>query len=204
MWVLSLPEPPHDVLLDLSAASQDLVARLQASTETCDRLVRLRDAVADGRLVHGDLRWDNCLSVAQPRSTRRTRVLLIDWELAGRGAPAFDVGAVLAEYIRTWVESIPIVEPSDPGRLAFRARRPLSRMQPAITAFWSAYRRFSPRPPMLRAVVELAAVRVLQTAVERAQALPALTPHVITLVQVADNILRQPEDAALGLLGLHE
>jgi Ser/Thr protein kinase RdoA (MazF antagonist) len=202
MWGLSLPEPPHERLLDLSAGAQDLVARLQASSSTCDRLRELRDGANDDELVHGDLRWDNCLVVAAPGSRRRTRVLLIDWELAGRGPAAFDIGTVLAEYLRVWVGSIPIVAPSDPGRLASQARHPLWRMQPAIEAFWSGYRRANPRAPTLRRVIELAAVHVLQTAVERAQGLTAPSAHVVTLVQLADNLLREPEDAALSLLGL--
>jgi Ser/Thr protein kinase RdoA (MazF antagonist) len=202
MWGLSLPEPPYERLLDLSAGAQDLVARLQASPSTCDRLLELRDGAGDDELVHGDLRWDNCLAVAAPGSRRRTRVLLIDWELAGRGPAAFDVGAVLAEYLRVWVGSIPIVAPRDPGRLASQARYPLWRMQPAIDAFWSGYRMANPRPPTLRRVIELAAVHLLQTAVERAQGLAVPSAHVVTLLQLADNLLREPEDAALSLLGL--
>jgi hypothetical protein len=78
-------------------------------------------------------------------------------------------------------------------------------MQPAIEAFWSAYAAAAPPGrPALRAVVELAAVRLLQTAVERAQGLSAPTAHVITLLQLADNLLRRPEEAALTLLGLRE
>ena len=202
MWGLSLPEPPHELLLDLSAGAQDLVARLQASRELCGRLDELRDACSDGALVHGDLRWDNCLAVPAPGSRRRTRVLLVDWELAGPGAAGFDVGTVFAEYLRYWVGSIPIVEPADPGRLVAHARHPLSRMQPAIQAFWSAYGLANPRQPTLRRVIELAAVRLLQTAVEGAQGLVTPSAHVMTLVQLADNMLRHPEDAALNLLGL--
>jgi aminoglycoside phosphotransferase (APT) family kinase protein len=204
MWGLSLPEPSHELLLDLSAGARDLVARLQGSHTLCDRLNELREVGSDGALVHGDLRWDNCLAVTAPGSRRRTRVLLIDWELAGRGAAGFDVGTVLAEYLRVWVGSIPIVEPSDPGRLVARARHPLGRMQPAMQALWSAYRLASPRRPTLRRVIELAAVRVLQTAVEHAQGLAEPSAHVVTLVQLADNMLREPDDAALWLLGLHE
>jgi Ser/Thr protein kinase RdoA (MazF antagonist) len=202
MWGLSLPEPSYELLLDLSAGARDLVGRLQASRELCRRLEELRDAGSDGALVHGDLRWDNCLALAAPGSRRRTRVLLVDWELAGPGAAGFDVGTVLAEYLRVWVGSIPIVEPGDPGRLVALARHPLRRMQPAMEAFWSAYRLASWRPPTLRRVVELAAVRLLQTAVERAQGLATPSAHVVTLVQVADNMLRHPEDAAANLLGL--
>ena len=108
MWGLSLPEPPQELLLDLSSGSQDLVARLQSSHALCSRLDELRDARSDGALVHGDLRWENCLAVPPPGSLRRTRVLLIDWELAGPGAAGFDVGTVFAEYLRYWVGSIPI------------------------------------------------------------------------------------------------
>jgi Ser/Thr protein kinase RdoA (MazF antagonist) len=204
MWGLSLPEPPHELLLDLSAGAQDLVARLQAGHALCERLDELRHADSDRTLVHGDLRWDNCLAVSAPGSRRRTRLLLVDWELAGPGIAAFDVGTVLAEYLRSWVGSIPIVEPGHPDRLVGRASHPLLGMQPAIHAFWSAYAHANPRRPTLQQVIELTAVRVLQTAVEAAQGLAKSSAHVVTLVQLADNMLRHPDDAALNLLGLRE
>lgn len=204
MWALSLPEPPHELVLDLSAAAQDLVARIQASDRLCRRLDELRSTPDDDVLVHGDLRWANCLALAAAGSERRTRLVLVDWELAGPGAAAFDVGTVLAEYLSVWIGSIPIGDPRDPGRLVARARHPLERMRPAIHDFWSAYRVANPLGPTLRRVVELGAVRLLQAAVEHAQDLVVPTAHVVTLVQLADNMLRDPEDAALTLLGLRE
>ena len=51
-------------------------------------------------------------------------------------------------------------------------------------------------------VLELAAVRLLQTAVERAQVLAAPTAHLVTLLQLAENVLFEPEKAANTLLGL--
>ena len=204
MWGMSLPEPSHELLLDLSAGAQDLVARVQANRAVCDRLAELRDAVSDRTLVHGDLRWENCLAVAAPGSRRRTRVLLVDWEFAGSGAAGFDVGTVLAEYLRAWVGSIPIVVPDDPGRLVERAGHPLRLMLPAMQGLWSAYRLARPRRPALRRVIELAAVRLLQIAVERAQGLATPSAHVVTVVQLADNMLRHPDSAAHRLLGLRE
>jgi Ser/Thr protein kinase RdoA (MazF antagonist) len=202
MWGLSLPEPPLELLLRLSAGAQDLVARVQASRTMCDRLGELRESDSGRRLVHGDLRWENCLTIAAATSERRTRVLLVDWELAGAGAAGFDVGTVLAEYLCAWVGSVPIVDPADPGRLVARARYPLRRMRPALNDFWAAYQRFNPESPTLRRVVQLAAVRIIQTAVERAQGLVIPSAHVVTLLQLADNLLQNPEDAALGLVGL--
>jgi aminoglycoside phosphotransferase (APT) family kinase protein len=202
IWGLLLPEPPHDLVLDLSAGAQDLLARIQASAALCERLEALRDAEAPRALIHGDLRWENCLALPAPGSRRRTRALLVDWELADAADPAFDVGSVLAEYLRVWVGSIPIVDPVDPGRLLHSARHPLRHMQPAMRAFWSAYAGASPDPPSVRRVVELAGVRLLQTAIERARGLTTASAHVVTLVQLADNLLRRPGDAAVDLLGL--
>jgi len=204
MWALQFAEPPYELVLDLSIGAQDLVARLQANAAMIERLTGLRDDDHEDAFVHGDLRWDNCLAVAVPGSRRRTRTFVVDWELAGRGEAALDVGTVLAEYLSAWVGSIPIVDAAAPGRLLSHARYPLRRMQPAIDAFLSAYRRATGTPPTLRRTMELAAVRLLQTAVERAQVLTAPSARLVTLVQLAENILLEPENAARTLLGLRE
>jgi Ser/Thr protein kinase RdoA (MazF antagonist) len=204
MWGLSLPEPPLELLLDLSAGAQDLVARLQASHAACDRLESLRNGGSDDAFVHGDLRWDNCLVAPPTGSRRRTRVLLVDWELAGPGCAGFDVGTVFGEYLRSWAWSIPIVDPGDPGRLAAQARHPLRRMQPAVHAFWSAYGLASANRPTLELATAMAALHLLQAAVEHTQELPTVSAHAVTLLQLADNMLRNPDEAALNLLGLRE
>jgi aminoglycoside phosphotransferase (APT) family kinase protein len=204
LWGLSLPEPPLERLRDMSAGALDLLALVQDSRELCDRLRRLHDDAGDDAFVHGDLRWDNCMALPAPGSRRRTRVLLIDWELAGRGRRAEDLGTALGEYLRLWVGSVPIVNASDPGRLVGRARHPLDRLQPAMRALWAGYRCVSTRPVALRRVTEMAGVRLLQAAMEYAQGLVTVTAEVLTLLQVADNVLRTPDAAAWGLLGLHE
>lgn len=203
-WGLTLTEPSHQLMLGLSSAAQDLVARLQANPEMTQRLERVRDTGGDDSFVHGDLRWDNCLAVASPGSRRRTRVLLVDWELAGRGESALDVGSVLAEYLCAWVGSIPIVDMTDPSRLLSHARYPLGHMLKAIDVFWSAYRGATESPPTLRRVMEMAAVRVLETAIEYAQMISTPSAQLVTLLQLADNVLQQPERAALVLVGLRE
>jgi Ser/Thr protein kinase RdoA (MazF antagonist) len=201
-WPLLLDEPPHALVVGFSFAAQDLVARIQGSDYLCGRLAELRAATREDAIVHGDLRWENCLSLPAPGSVRRTRLLLADWEAAGRGDPALDVGSVLAEYLRAWVGSIPIVAPADPGRLVAQARLPLAAMRPAIEAFWDAYRAEYPLP--LQPAIEMTAVRLVQAAIEVAQGLAATTAHVVTLLQLADNMLRRPDVAAEQLLGLAE
>jgi aminoglycoside phosphotransferase (APT) family kinase protein len=204
LWGLSLPEPPHELLLDLSAAALDLLSRLQAHQFVCRRLRELRDAISADAFVHGDLRWENCMLVAAPGARRHTRVLLVDWELSGRGPAGFDLGTALAEYLSAWVGSIPMPDPRDPSRFVDHAGHPLASMRPAIYALWTTYRSARARPPALAQVVELAAVRLLQAALERARHSGELSAHAVVLAQVAAHLLSDPEGTALALLGLHE
>ncbi len=71
-------------------------------------------------LVHGDLRWDNCLL---DRTTGE--VVLVDWECAARGDPAWDLGCAVAEH---FVQGplAPGAWCDDPGALAESALRELT------------------------------------------------------------------------------
>jgi hypothetical protein len=51
-------------------------------------------------------------------------------------------------------------------------------------------------------VVELTAVPLLEAAIERAQPQRAPSAQVMTLLNLAENMLRYPDDAAQSLLGL--
>jgi aminoglycoside phosphotransferase (APT) family kinase protein len=204
LWGLTLPEPSYELVLELSAAAVDLLVRVQASDFLCERLRRIQDVTAADGLVHGDLRWENCLAVAPPGGRRRTRVLLVDWELAGFGPAGFDVGTLLAGYLGKWVASIPMPDPRDPSRFVDHARHPLVAMRPAIHAFWAAYRSARRRPPELAEVVELAGVRLLQTALEHAGQTHELSAHAVATTQLAAHLLHDPAAAALALLGLRE
>jgi aminoglycoside phosphotransferase (APT) family kinase protein len=204
LWGLTLPEPPHELLLDLSAAALDLLGRLQDQELLCARLRELHGAISSDAIVHGDLRWDNCMAVAAPGARRRTRVLLVDWELSGRGPAGFDIGTALAEYVSAWVGSIPMPDPRDPSRFVDHARYPVASMRPAIRTLWTAYRSARDRPPALAQVVQLAGVRLLQAALERARHSDELSAHAVVLAQVAAHLLSDPEGTALALLGLHE
>jgi hypothetical protein len=199
---LLLPEPPFELLANSSQGAREVLAHIQADGDLRGRLEELLTADAQGALVHGDLRWENCLTLPAPAAKRRTRLLLVDWELAGRGDPTLDVAAVIASYLQVWFRSIPIVERVAPARLLVHAERPLRSLRPAIQAFWSGYSSSSPSPPQLRRVVELAAVPLLEAAIERAQPQRAPSAQVMTLLDLAGNMLRYPSDAAAGLLEL--
>ena len=78
-------------------------------------------------LVHGDLKWDNCLVDA---TASATSVRVIDWELAGRGDPAWDLACAIADAVMLvrWSDPQAELEPVP------------SRARDAIQAFGRGYR----------------------------------------------------------------
>jgi len=189
MW--GLPEPPLDEVRDFSDGALELLMLLQSSSALCDRLRRLGAEAGEAAFAHGEPRWANCLAVAAPGSRRHTRALLIDWERAGRGDAAADLGTVLGEYLGVWAAN------------PLGARWPsLERLKPAMRAFWDGYRRSGAPAAERERVAGWAAVRLLHLALQRAHAAQTATGRPRLLLQLADNILATPGDAAGSLMGM--
>jgi len=89
-WVLALHRPPLEALSYLSAASIDLVLAIQSDEPLCRALDALREGWQARALVHRDVKRANCIA-------HRGQIALVDWEMAGWGDPAVDIGSALAE-----------------------------------------------------------------------------------------------------------
>jgi len=205
-FALRVHEPDWEAISDMSAAAIELTRIIQSSDELCTRLDDLLSSWSEESVIHGDVRWDNCIAVRDAGTHGWTRLRLIDWEHSAPGDPSLDIGAFLGEYLRAWLQSIPIVDPEDPGRLLGNARLPLRRMRPALRAFWDAYTRHRRSCPgelgrRLHRATLFAASSVLMVALEQAQTLAELRPGVLGLVRLSENILRRPDEAADHLLG---
>jgi aminoglycoside phosphotransferase (APT) family kinase protein len=206
-WILRWHHPDLEAVHTLSAASVELIRIVQRSDDLWTELDELLASWRAESVIHGDVRWDNCLALRGPGSNRRTRLHLIDWELSGTGDPALDIGAFFGEYLRAWLQSIPIADPREPGLLLGHARLPLRRMQPAVRSFWDAYARNRGLPALelsrtLRRATRFAAARLLGAAIEEAQTLFELRGSVLYALQLSLNILRRPDEATAHLLGL--
>ncbi len=185
-WVLSLHRPRLDALRYLSAASIELIKAIQRDAPFARGLDDLREDWRVEALVHRDVKWANCI-VARPGAIK-----LVDWEMAGWGDPALDVGSAFGEFLG-W-------------RLRSGGDRRAAR-EPAIAAFWRAYasaRRIDSegaRELLVRAV-PYSAARLVQSAYEKTQETGLLSERVARGLALARDILLAPRAAADELLGI--
>jgi hypothetical protein len=204
-WVLWLHRPDARLFRDVSSAGLELIRIVQGAAGFSDGFERLRQTCRIGALVHGDVKWDNCLVTSSTNG--REELKLIDWEVASAGDPCWDIGSALSHYLSAWLFSIPVTGAVPAERFPELAVFPLDSMKPALRACWLAYVEAralygpSSMAVLLRAV-QLMGARLVQTAFEAAQMVQQLTSPLILHLQLALNILLRPEEAATQLLGL--
>ena len=204
-WVLTLHRPGAGLFRDVSAAGLEFIRVIQGAPGLAEALERIRDRWRPECLIHGDVKWENCLVELDENGGEKLR--LIDWEGAARGDPCWDIGSALSPYLSCWLFSIPVTGRVPPERFPELAGYSLDAMKPALAACWTAYVEArglcaeSATDLLLRAV-EFAGVRLVQTAFEAAQMMHQLTSSLVLHLQLALNILQRPEEAAVQLLGL--
>lgn len=200
--VLTAHRPGLVLLRDFSAASIDLVRMIQAHPEVIEQLEKLRAAWRPEAFIHHDARWDNVLV-----GPRANTITLIDWETAAVGDPAWDVGAVLADYVSQWLLSIPSSGNAPPEQVLHLARRPLNTFHPAMSALWLAYQHHSglsgeQSHNMLKRVTKFTGLKLLQSGIEQVQSAPRWTVAALCQLQVGTNLMARPTEGSRQLLKL--
>jgi hypothetical protein len=205
-WILSVHQQAAQSFNAISAGNSQMLAVIRQYPDYQRHLDVLRDLWRVDSLIHGDMKWDNCLvepSFGQPEAGR---LRIVDWELADFGDAAWDVGAIFQAYVSFWILSIPFSMETPVNLLAERARYPLKSMHPALQAFWQSYQTGgSPEadwPGFLERSVKYAAARMIQTVYEHMYQAPQLTSSALALLQVSLNMLHRPTEARQHLLGL--
>jgi hypothetical protein len=204
-WILRAHRPRPAALRDASPAELEVVKLLQHSPPIRDGLDSLAADWGPRAFIHGDFRWENCV-VADARGVRPL-VRIVDFESASAGDPALDVGAALAEYIRSWLSSMPVEPASSAGQLRDGAIRPVEEMRPEIAALWRAYaeRRGlddAEREAMLARCMDFAAVRLIATAFEETGEVERLPSGAGRAVQLAESLFAWPWHASAQLIGV--
>jgi thiamine kinase-like enzyme len=206
-WILSAHQHGANLFSALSGGNAQLLQIVQSYPDFQRTLDELRADWCADWLMHGDVKWDNCVVYRAPAENGALAHKVVDWELADIGDACWDVGALLQAYISFWVMSMRIGGQMLPAQFASTAQYPIEAMQPSARAFWQAYvearelERTAARALLIRSM-KYGAARMIQTAYESMQYSPQISPNALALLQVSFNILREPKDAVTHLLGL--
>ena len=147
-------------------------------------------------LIHGDIKWDNCLRL---NSNVDGEIRLVDWEIADVGDPAWDIGSAFQSYLAHWLFSRSTSSPPAPN-----FDHGFTLMQPAMRGFWDTYVRVSETKEaqaLLDRSISFAAARLIQTAYESLHAANGVTPHSLSFLQLASQLLNEAEEAHRTILG---
>jgi Ser/Thr protein kinase RdoA (MazF antagonist) len=206
--ILRIHRPSIDWLADISAGGYQIVRILQSRRRLMRRLDKLSGAWTPNTLIHGDVRADNILVVPSERGSVQLR--LVDWELVQYGDPAWDLAGAFQDLLLFWISTIPHLPEtmnSDFELLTAQARYPLATIQAALRALWRGYRETADMGPasmnvVLWRAVQFSSVRLIQAALEATQGSAPLSSKAVLLLQIASNILDDPETAQLRLFGI--
>ena len=205
-WILNIMHHNPSHLGPVSGGNTEMLEILSAHPEFGAALDAVRGGWRAEALVHGDLKWENCM-VLPGGDPDAPALKIVDWELADFGDPCWDVGSIFQSYLTCWILSIPEPDQAHPSLLPERARFPLEGMQPSMNAFWDAYVGTLGADPRaaaerLKRSILYAAARMLQTAWEWTAYAPEVSPAILCLLQVAMNVLTRPDEAVVHLLGI--
>jgi thiamine kinase-like enzyme len=160
-------------------------------------------------LTHNDLHLNNILLHSHWQQLDECLIRLIDWEACAWGDPAFDLGTLLASYIKIWLSSL-VIDPSLKLEESLHlAIIPLEVIQPSILAVIRAYLHSFPtildyRQDFILRVIQftgLALTHHIQNTIEYHKYFD--NSH-LYMLEVAKSLLIMPEQAVLTIFGSSE
>ncbi len=184
-WALSL----HQITPTFGQPGSQLQTLLLSYPEFGEALDTMRNGWRVNSVIHGDMKFDNCLAV-EAGGTRTLKI--IDWELADLGDELWDVAGIVQNYL-FW--SAVSAQATADG--AWSVGMPFETLLPAMRTFWNAWVAARELPDAeagvsLERCASYAAARLLQSTMEMLMVSPAMSQQVALLLQTSLNVLRSP------------
>lgn len=175
------------------------IAQLNTTFESC--CLMHNDLKLNNILLHNE--WEQVLLEAEQSSNI---VRLIDWESCTWGDPAYDLGTIIASYLKIWLESLAISTAIDVESALRLAITPLEQLQPSITALTKAYLDNFPeimqrRPDFLKSVVQFSGYGLIEKIKARIQYQEPFGNTGICMLQVAKTLLCRPMQSIPTVFG---
>lgn len=172
-------------------------------------IAQLRSLYTPCCLIHNDLKFANLLVHHQWEHpvSGSAPIRLIDWERWRWGDPSFDLGRLVAEYLKRWLKSL-MVSQDVPIEQALRlATTPLEQVQPSIRALVQGYGQQFPEaiqrfPDFPLRVVRFAGWALIEALQAHIHYYDPLGNVGICQLQVAKSLLCAPEAAISTVFGV--
>jgi hypothetical protein len=206
-WILSAARRNSHPFKELSAATSDLFDQVENRPALRHALDELRADWRAETLIHGDLRFENCVLARDQR--RDPAITLVDWEMVDIGDRSWDVGAILQAYLCAWMMSRPLERDTSSLPAGTFARHVLREIGTPLREFWEAYatalgRHGAASDALLVRCMKFGAARMIQSAYEHVQFSSHVSPHGADLLQLSAGILEHPETSLRPLLDSSE
>jgi hypothetical protein len=195
-WIVHMAQG-QPLPADIPQPGRQLLSQVLADEDLRSGLLALGKEWRTECVIHGDLRWDNCLV---RRHGLQPSLVLVDWETVSCGDPAWDLGALMASLLEEWLSAL-----DASAHTTGAATGALHGQAAAAEALWCAYwqhRQTRPPASLLAQVLRCAAGVLVQSAFEQVCTRGSPADLDSRQLQLAANIFRQPLLAAHDLLGL--
>lgn len=137
LWILDLNELPNSA----SGGAQQMFRFMQQHSVFREGMQSLKQNWKFDSLVHGDMKWDNCL--VHPDAKQQPRLTLIDWELIDVGDTHWDVAGLMHSFFVFWIESelrrTDMNDVKNITELIVRENEGQTGLRQGLWAFWRAY-----------------------------------------------------------------
>ncbi len=98
VWILEVEDFPEDA----SKGAKSMLAYMKKHPIIFKGLKSVRRMWRCDQLIHGDMKWDNCL--IYPDEAKQAQIKIIDWELFGYGDRRWDLAGLLHSALLFWIE----------------------------------------------------------------------------------------------------
>jgi len=158
-------------------------------------------------LTHNDLKLNNILLHSRWDKLDNCLVRLIDWEACAWGDPAFDLGTLIASYLKIWLSSLVVDPMLDLEESLQLAVTPLEAIQPSLLALIQAYLNEFPailehRQDFIVRVIQFAGLGLIHQLQEKIKFQQHFDSADMYALQIAQNLLTMPEKSIDTVFGV--
>ena len=158
-------------------------------------------------LTHNDLRLSNILLHYRWEQLDNYLVRFIDWETCTWGDPAYDLGTLIASYLKIWLASLVVDHTIELEESWHLAMIPLEHLQPSILALIQTYlstftQIIEYHPDLIIRVIQFAGLALIHQIQEIIAHDKYFDNSNLCMLQIAEKLLTTPEEAALTIFGV--